>query len=832
MSLPRQLNLNGLVLAICAMGIAVGWTYAQRAGGSVSPENLLPYQSIIFARSNGSALTSESFKQTACYKAFFESGLMNKIEEAFDSLPGSIPNEEQIDEAIAHIEENGFSLGITVGPTMQPWGVVVVHDWAEGASILSQFIEMIPEADLDFQQVEQRGRSITMAMIPDTPVELGWWEEQGHLMFAIGLDAIRSAIAVADGEQPNILENPLYEKYVTSDQDFTSTSLGWFDFEPLREMFGRMPIPLPNQQLTINEILEILGLDNFDHAVANSGYKGEAMWSEQHVEISGEPSGLMKLLMQKPFTLQDLPPIPVGQTSLVAASFDLADAYDTAWMMIDKVAEIAPPGEMDSFYEDYADLQQELGFEIRDLLAAIGNIHCLYSDANQGLFGLGGAVLMSVNDAPQLRENLKKLADRAAIESRGKFSTVDVEKRGRTLTILRFHEAPFLTPSFCIEDEWVAIGLVPQAVESFLMRLDGDLPSWSPSAEQASALAEVPTEITSLSIIDPRDTYRLIMGFAPMLVGVAELGIRESGAFDPDFQLPISPADIPPSETLLEALFPNVTVTTVNETGWQGYVRESMPGIPFLGGGNAGTTVATSAVLVALLLPAVQQAREAARRTQSRNNLRQIGLGMHNYHDTHGGFPQGTIPNEDLKVEERLSWLVSILPFVDQFGLYDDFDLESKWNSEENEFLVDIPIQVYVMPGEEGWQDGYGTTSYVGMAGVGEDGPNLPVNSPRAGIFAYNRQTRIRDIHDGTSNTIAVGETTKAEPWAAGGQPTIRPLDRQPYINGGNGFGSHFNGGAQFLFADGSVRFISENIDPDVMEALSTIRGGEVVGDF
>ncbi|TWT49878.1 hypothetical protein KOR42_38300 [Thalassoglobus neptunius] len=832
MSLSRQQKLNGLVLAVCAMGIAVGWTYAQRAGGSTPPENLLPYQSIIFARANGSALTSEGFKQTACYKAFFETGLMDKIEEAFDSLPGTMPNEEQLDEAITHIEENGFSLGITVGPTMQPWGVVVVHDWAEGASVLSQFIELIPDAELDFQQVEQGGRSITMAMIPDTPVELGWWEEQGHLMFAIGLDAIRSAIAVADGEQPNIVTNPLYEKYLSSDQDFTTTSVGWFDFEPLREQFGQMPVPVPDQRLTVNAVLEILGLHNFEHSVAHSGYKGEAMWSEQHVEISGEPSGLLKLLMQKPFTLEDLPPIPVGQTSMVAASFDLADAYDTAWTMIDKVAEIAPPGEMDRFYEDYAELEQELGFEIRDLLASIGHLHCLYSDANQGLFGLGGAVVMGVNDAPQLRECLETLTERAIDESRGQFTTIDVEKRGRTLTILRFNEAPFVTPSFCIDEDWVAIGLVPQAVESFLMRIDGDLPSWSRSDEQASALAEVPSEFTSVSIIDPRDTYRLIMGFAPMLVGLAEFGIRESGAFDPEFQLPISPADIPPSEVLLDSLFPNVSVTTVNTTGWQGYVRESMPGIPFLGGGNTGTTVATSAVLVALLLPAVQQAREAARRAQSANNLKQIGLAMHNYHDTHGGFPQGTIPNDDLEVEDRLSWLVSILPFIDELEFYEGFDLEAKWDSEENEFLVDLPIEAYTMPGAEGWAYGYGTTSYVGMAGVGEDAPTLPATSPRAGIFAYNRQTRMREILDGTSNTVAVGETTDTEPWAAGGYSTIRPLTRQPYINGGNGFGSRFNGGAQFLFADGAVRFISEEIDPDVMEAISTIRGGEVVGDF
>ncbi|REJ96678.1 MAG: DUF1559 domain-containing protein, partial [Planctomycetota bacterium] len=104
--------------------------------------------------------------------------------------------------------------------------------------------------------------------------------------------------------------------------------------------------------------------------------------------------------------------------------------------------------------------------------------------------------------------------------------------------------------------------------------------------------------------------------------------------------------------------------------------------------------------------------------------------------------------------------------------------------------------------------------------------------SEKAVVFAYNRGTRIRDIRDGTSNTIAISDATDPGPWGAGGSATIRPLTEKPYINGPDGIGGPHEGGIQVGMCDGSVRFVSENIDPSVMEALVTINGGEVVSDF
>jgi hypothetical protein len=142
---------------------------------------------------------------------------------------------------------------------------------------------------------------------------------------------------------------------------------------------------------------------------------------------------------------------------------------------------------------------------------------------------------------------------------------------------------------------------------------------------------------------------------------------------------------------------------------------------------------------------------------------------------------------------------------------------------------VQIPTFVNPSLGDQK-ANGLPVTQYVGMAGVGADGPTLPVTSPKAGVFAYDRVTRIRDITDGTSSTIMTGECSKdLGSWGAGGRPTIRALTKQPYIEGPDGLGGQHPNGCLFGMADGSVQFVNQNIDPKVLEALMTIAGGETV---
>ena len=222
---------------------------------------------------------------------------------------------------------------------------------------------------------------------------------------------------------------------------------------------------------------------------------------------------------------------------------------------------------------------------------------------------------------------------------------------------------------------------------------------------------------------------------------------------------------------------------------------------------------------------------------QCQNNLKQIALGLHNYHDTYKHLPPGTVYSPDLPPEKRLSWMSGILPFAEQASLYEKLNHERAWDAEENR-AAGTTINVYRCPTRTAPPS---HTHYVGLAGIGPDAELLMLKDPRAGVFGYERQLRLVDITDGPSFTAMLIETTRENgPWAAGGAATVRDLDpaETAYVGDGRPFGSKHKSDTFFrtnpvvantAFADGSVRTLHASVAPDVLRALVTIAGGERV---
>jgi hypothetical protein len=182
-----------------------------------------------------------------------------------------------------------------------------------------------------------------------------------------------------------------------------------------------------------------------------------------------------------------------------------------------------------------------------------------------------------------------------------------------------------------------------------------------------------------------------------------------------------------------------------------------------------------------------------------------------------------------MKPETRLSWIAGILPYLG----HADWHLESGygWDDPHNAQFVNRPLPAVVNPvfGPRLSPSGYPVTQYVGVAGVGSDAAQLPADHPRAGVFGYGRQTRQQDLDRGGAHTIAVlGVQNQCGPWAQGGPATVRALTGRPYVNGKDGFGSGQPDGMVAGMADGSVRFLSDKIDPEVMERLAMVHGPPV----
>lgn len=301
--------------------------------------------------------------------------------------------------------------------------------------------------------------------------------------------------------------------------------------------------------------------------------------------------------------------------------------------------------------------------------------------------------------------------------------------------------------------------------------------------------------------------------------------------------------------------------------------------------------IAIIAILIALLLPAVQQAREAARRTQCKNNLKQFGLAMHNYHDTSRAFPPAIVFQDGSNGRAaNWAWGAMIAPFLEQAPAYNQLDVGSGRMSDALSTpalltIIQTPLSAVRCPSDVGpdthagslnlrkYRDTVANTNrhgivsnYVGANGSHQVRPNFgdPGSSTNNGAFMRNGNTKIRDITDGTSNTILMGErrykkvdtsgnvALAAMFWGAsgnagGGDGTMasvtaaghRKVNCPENNNCRRVYSSLHVGGAQFLLADGSVRFISENIDHNTdqavnstMEFLLAIQDGNVIGEY
>jgi len=308
--------------------------------------------------------------------------------------------------------------------------------------------------------------------------------------------------------------------------------------------------------------------------------------------------------------------------------------------------------------------------------------------------------------------------------------------------------------------------------------------------------------------------------------------------------------------------------------------------------------IAIIAILIALLLPAVQQAREAARRTQCKNNMKQIGLALHNYLDTMQMFPiSSAVDATYSNLSKGRSWIVGTLPYIDQGPLYNTIDMNAPLAAvttsplptpySANTTAAMSVLTAFLCPTDSSYGNGklngrsnlsndfWGVTSYKAVAGNNwgsssatayagvtynwirthptgrNSGSNDGLNRGngwmcRNGLGTGPIVTRIRDFTDGTSNTFMVGEALPGRcthtTWWFFNHTTATcaiPLNFYQKINitasdwpNNYSFASQHTGGGHFLMGDGTVRFVSENIDANTYYNLATLDGKEVVGEF
>ena len=267
--------------------------------------------------------------------------------------------------------------------------------------------------------------------------------------------------------------------------------------------------------------------------------------------------------------------------------------------------------------------------------------------------------------------------------------------------------------------------------------------------------------------------------------------------------LNLDPSKAPAADAVKRLLFPGSAGLVVDKKGARWIARESFPNVSL-----SPASLAASGIAVALFLPAVQSAREAARRAQDTNSLKLIGLALQNYTAANAGFPLASI--NDPTGKPLLSWRVAILPYLGEESLYKQFKLDEPWDGPNNVKLIPMMPDVYAIKSAR--------TGGPGLSNV------RTIMGAAAVLQPVAPATTISSITDGTSTTMAAFESTVPVPWTKPEEASLEMQGLAQFVGVGRPGGKFLA-----LFADGSVKYLPGGLDEQTIRALVTRDGKEAV---
>ena len=638
----------------------------------------------------------------------------------------------------------------------------------------------------------------------------GWWAEGDDLVLAppplANVDTILDAI---DGKAPNVASSPLRNELARPEAGFEPALVAFVDF-------AKLPLP-PDAAKS--------GLDGLKRIDLRWGFQDDALRNVVRVVAPAPRRGVLAVFDGPTFRIGQVPPIPKGVEDFTV----LALAPDVLYAKIVALAGHGDPAAVARIGEAEAAIAQALGASLKDgLLGKLGPLWVAYGSVEAG--ALRAAIVTDIRDPDAVLEALDRAVILANVQFRAEaernpraaqgglvIRKVDGEARGYQVILPRESVPPQVAattrPALVVGKGRIALGLNEDEARAAL-----ESRPWVPGPDLAGPLGDLSGDLVLLSLSDPRTVVPDMIANTPALLAVANTLFASIGQARlaatraayrarggpmppsrPPLALSIDPKKVPTADAIRGPLFQGFMAVSVDDEGFMVVTRDAIPTV---------NPVVASAALTAIMLPAVQAAREAARRAQCVNNLKQMALALLNYHAVNDALPPASIASKDGK--PLLSWRVALLPYVEQVDLYNQFHLDEPWDSPHNKPLIARMPSVYLCPSRTRPEPG--TTTYKALVGGGA-------------AFDPRKGAHFREFTDGLSNTLSVVESKTPVIWTKPDDITFDPKANPSLLDAG----SPHPGGFNALMSDGSVRFLKQTLDPKVFRALITRSGGEVV---
>lgn len=667
-------------------------------------------------------------------------------------------------------------------------GGLIINAGDQGPALVAELVKLLTTPENPLQTVTVGNLSFKR-FVPQEQSPIQYEVTLGvagpYVVVGIGKESVEGIVQrIRDKKTPQWLTD--LQKRLPVER---RASLSYLNVKSLTDTF----LPLAGPQGSA--LAESLGAKQIETIESVTGLDESGIVTRTFLKISGEPRGVLTVFNGQAITPEKVGFIPKDANWASVASFNLLRTYN---LVASTIAEHAPPAVKQQFESFAEGFEQQFGLRLdTDVLASFGDTWSIWISPADGWLGL--TLSVDVVDQEKLAPLLTKLSE---MLERGPYTRLKALPFGEQTMYVLLDRGWYVQPTLALTKSRLIFSLSSQGVKSTLTARPEEVGLFG--EKQFAAAFAAPGKIIAIDYQNTPKLFEATYGSLTMLSSVAINAINKQPSRYP---LPFNSVSLPSGRSIQRHLQPGLTVTRWTDDGIESESHQTLP-MPGIG--------ASAPVAVALVLPAVQAAREAARRTGSMNNLKHIALAMHNHHDVYTNFPPAY--STDKEGKPLLSWRVHILPFIEQQELYNQFKLDEPWDSEHNKKLIPRMPAIYRSPNSTAAP---GSTVYLAIGGP--QGVIIkPTENPSDGrMFGAS----FADIVDGTSNTLMTVEASDAlaTPWTK--PEEFVPSEKDP-LKGLTGLRP---GGFLAGLADGSVRFISDKIDLKMLNNLFQRNDGNVI---